>query len=31
MNRSNDDKYLDSLKKRYAKASQKERGQILDE
>jgi hypothetical protein len=31
MNRSNDDKYLDSLKKRYAKASKKRRGQILDE
>jgi hypothetical protein len=31
MNRSNDGKYLASLKKRYVKASQKERGQILDE
>src|SRR5512136_565864 len=31
MNRSNDSKYLDSLKERYAKASKKERGQILDE
>lgn len=29
--RSSKDKYLDSLKKRYAKASKKERGQILDE
>ena len=26
-----DDKYLDSLRKRYAQASKKERGQILDE
>ena len=26
-----DDQYLDSLRKRYAKASKKERGQILDE
>lgn len=31
MNRSNDGQYLDSLKERYAKASKKERGQILDE
>ncbi len=31
MSRSQDDKYLDSFKKRYAKASKKERGQILDE
>jgi len=31
MNRSNDGKYLAALKKRYAKASKKERGQILDE
>ena len=31
MNRSQDDKYLASLKKRYVKASKKERGQILDE
>jgi hypothetical protein len=29
--RSSKDKYLDSLKKRYAKASKKERGKILDE
>jgi hypothetical protein len=29
--RSSRDKYLDSLKKRYAKARKKERGQILDE
>jgi len=29
--RSSKDKYLDSLKKRYAQASKKERGQILDE
>jgi hypothetical protein len=28
---SSKDKYLDSLKKRYAKANKKERGQILDE
>ena len=31
MKRSNDGKYLASLTKRYAKASKKERGQILDE
>lgn len=29
--RSSKDKYLDSLKKRYARASKKERGQMLDE
>jgi len=29
--RSSKDRYLDSLKKRYAKASKKERGKILDE
>jgi hypothetical protein len=31
MNRSQDAKYLDALKKRYAKARKKERGQRLDE
>ena len=31
MSRTQGDKYLNSLKKRYAKASKKERGQILDE
>lgn len=31
MNRSQDDQYLNSLKKRDATASQKDRGQILDE